>query len=355
MSKKDMQLKILKLTDGKAGHITITDGVIEAIEKNYQVQIIESKVTLRVKFFLTILKFVFNNDWLSSKVKDFEWLIPFVYKGYKRPGQQIDLIVSSGGDTSFINIWLASILDTNNIYCSGLRGIKPERFSLIISTLNLGLRNSITLEVAPTKVGSHTLSHDTSVFCKEKGIDQNEKYFVLLIGGDGAGYSYKEKDFEHLVQTFMALTVKNGAKALITTSRRTGLENEKFLQDQFSKYHEHIAHTVYYNQNPERVVAVYLNLSSAIFVTEESGSMITESLFYKKPVFTVRPKLVKDQERYKLFLDDLYNKKRIKPFSLEENFSNIDFHKLDFLYIEKTPIDDLSDKIQSHIRELISC
>ena len=354
MSKKDMKLKILKITDGKAGHITITDGVIEAIGKNYQVEVSESKVSLRVKFFLTILKFVFNNDWLSSKMKDFDWLIPFFYKDYKRPGQFIDLIVSSGGDTSFINIWLTSILNTNNIYCSGLRGIKPERFSLIISTLNLGLKNSITLEVAPTKVGSHTLAHDTSVFCKERGLDQKEKYFVLLIGGDGAGYSYKAKDFEHLVQNFMDLTVKNGAKALITTSRRTGLENEKFLEDQFSKYHEHIAHTVYYNQDPEKVVAVYLNLASAIFVTEESGSMITESLFYKKPVFALRPKLVKDQQRYKLFLDDLYNKKRINPFSLEEDFSNIDLHRLDFSYIEKTPIDDLSDKIQPYIKELIS-
>lgn len=354
MNKQDMKLKILKLTDGKAGHITITDGVIEAIERNYQVQIIESKVSIRAKFFLAILKFVFNNDWLNNKMKDFDWLIPFFYKDYKSPGQQIDLIVSSGGDTSFINIWLAGILDADNIYCSGLRGIEPERFSLIISTLNLGLKNSITLEVAPTKVGSHTLSHDTSVFCKEKGIDQKEKYFVLLIGGDGAGYRYKAKDFEHLVQNFMDLTVKNEAKALITTSRRTGLENERFLEDQFSGYHEYIAYNVYYNQNPEKVVAVYLNLASAIFVTEESGSMITESLFYKKPVFALRPKLVNDQQRYKLFLDDLYNRKRIKPFSLEEDFSNIDLHRLDFSYIEKTPIEELAEKIEPYIKEFIS-
>ena len=349
-----MELKIFKITDGKAGHITVTDGVIEAIQKNYQVQIIELKVTLRVKFFLTILKFIFNDDWLSTKIRGFDWLISFFYKNYERPNQQVDLIISSGGDTSFINIWLANVLEVNNIYCSGLRGIKPERFSLIISTLDLGFKNSITLEVAPTKVGSHTLSNDVVMFCEDKRIDKKEKYFILLIGGNGAGYKYRNKDFEKLVKNFMNLVIKNSAKALITTSRRTGMENEKFLEDQFSKYHEHIVYNVYFNQNPEKVVAIYLDLASAVFVTEESGSMITESLFCKKPLFTVRPKQVMDQERYRIFLDDLFSKHRMIRLNVEDDWSTINLNEFEFSYIKKTPIDDLSEKIQPYLKELIS-
>jgi mitochondrial fission protein ELM1 len=354
MTKQDIELKILKITDGKAGHITITDGVIEAIQKHHQVQIIELQVTLRVKFFLTILKLIFNDDWLSEKMKNFDWLIAFFYKNYEKPTQQVDLIISSGGDTSFINIWLADILDVKNIYCSGLRGIKPERFSLIISTLELDLKNSIKLEVAPTKVGSHNLSNDVIKFCEDKRIDKKEKYFVLLIGGNGAGYKYRNKDFENLVKHFMNLVIKNSAKALITTSRRTGIENEKFLKEQFSKYHEHIAYNVYFNQNPEKVVAIYLDLASAVFVTEESGSMITESLFCKKPLFTVRPKQVMDQERYRIFLDDLFSKHRMIRLNAEDDWSTINLNEFDFSYIEKTPIDDLSEKIQPYLKELIS-
>jgi len=354
MIKQDMELKILKITDGKAGHITVTDGVIEAIQKNYQVHIIELKVTLRVKFFLTILKFIFNNDWLNAKARNIDWLMTFFYKKYEKPNQHIDLIISSGGDTSFINIWLAGVLEVKNIYCSGLRGIKPERFSLIISTLELDLKNSIKLEVAPTKVGSHNLSNKVTKFCEDKRIDKKGKYFVLLIGGNGAGYKYKNKDFEKLVKNFMKLVIKNSAKALITTSRRTGIENEKFLEDQFSKYHEHIAYNVYFNQNPEKVVAIYLDLASAVFVTEESGSMITESLFCKKPLFTFRPKQVMDQERYKVFLDDLFSKHRMIHLNAEDDWSTINLNEFDFSYIKKTPIDDLSEKIQPYLKELIS-
>ena len=349
-----MTLKILKITDGKAGHITVTDGVIEAIKKHQQVQIVELNVTLRVKFFLTLLKFIFNSDQLNKMISISDRFIPLFYKNYEKQNQQIDIIISSGGDTSFINIWLSNLLGVPNIYCSGLRGMKPERFSLLVSTLDLGLNNSITLEIAPTKVGSDLISDIASLFCKERGLDEEEKYFALMIGGDGAGYSFKEKDFENLVKNFMDLVVKSNAKALITTSRRTGAENENFLKEQFAKYKEHIAYSVYYHQDPEKVVAVYLHLASAIFVTEESGSMITESLFSKKPLFTLRPQTVKDQKRYQLFLDDLYHKKRMRVLNLEDDFSDIDIESCELSYIEKTPIEELAEKIEPYMEEFKS-
>jgi len=349
-----MMLNILKITDGKAGHITVTDGVIEAIKEHYKVQIYELNLTLRVKFFLRLLKFIFNSDTLNRKMSQNEWLIPIFYKNYKKPNQPIDLIISSGGDTSFINIWLSKLLNVYNIYCSGLRGINPEHFSLIISTVDLGLANSITLEAAPTKVELSKISNSAAIFCKEKYLDKEDKYFVLLIGGDGAGYTYKRKDFEKLVESFMDLVVKNGAKALITTSRRTGVENEKFLKELFSKYQNHIAYSVYYNQNPEKVVAIYLHLASVIFVTEESGSMITESLFSRKPLFTFRPKTVKDQEKYKSFLNNFYIKNRMILLNLEDNFSSMDVESSKLSYIEKTPIEELAEKIEPFIKEIKS-
>jgi mitochondrial fission protein ELM1 len=347
-------MKILKITDGKPGHITVSDGVIDAISQNYAVEVTELHIKLRVKFLLRVLKFIINNDWLRRNTMTYDWLLGVFYKNYQRPNRPVDLIISTGGDTSFINVWLAKALDAKNIYCSNLRGIKPELFYLLISTLESNLENSIQLEIAPTKIGLKNILPDINHFCDKNGIDKKKKYFVLLIGGNGAGYRYTKKDFTNLVKNFMNLVLKNDAKALITTSRRTGMENEKFLHEQFSKYNKYIAYSVYFNEKPEKVVAAYLNLATKIFVTEESGSMITESLFYKKPVFTLRPKNVKDQKRYELFLDDLYTKKRIICFSLEEDFSNIDLQIFDFSYMQKTPIDDLAKKIQPYIKEFIS-
>ncbi|DAB40320.1 MAG TPA: hypothetical protein CFH81_08985 [Sulfurovum sp. UBA12169] len=344
-----MVLKILKITDSKPGHVTVSDGVIEGIRKNYAVETIEMNVSLRIKFFSHILKFIFNNNWFFKKILLHDWTMTFFYKYNHRPNQQIHLIVSTGGDTAFMNIWLANMLNAKNIFCSSLRGIKPEHFSLIVSTLELHLKNSITLESAPTKIGTNNISKDVIQFCEEKSINKKQKYFVLLIGGDGAGYRYTKEDYENLVKNFMKLVLKNGAKGLITTSRRTGKKNDIFLYEQFSRHNDHIAHSVYFSKNPEKVVAVYLELASAIFVTEESGSMITESLFCKKPVFTLYPRRIREQKRYKLFLDDLRDKKRIVSFAIQDDLAAQNIQSFLFLYLEKTPIDDLAEKIRPFI------
>ena len=197
-----MILRILKITDSKPGHITFTDGVIDAISQTYSVEVVQLDISIRFKFFLRIMKLIINNDWSSKMIRNSEWLLTLFYKNYQRPSGQFDLIISRGGDTSFINIWLAGILDAKNIYCSGLRGIRPEHFSLIISTLNLNLKNSITLEFAPAKAGSHNLYTNVEQFCDNKKINKKEKYFVLLIGGNDSEYKYKNEDFENALASY---------------------------------------------------------------------------------------------------------------------------------------------------------
>ncbi|MBD3841892.1 MAG: mitochondrial fission ELM1 family protein [Campylobacterales bacterium] len=238
-----------------------------------------------------------------------------------------------------------------NIFSGSLRGINQKYFFLILSNINA--KNCINLSIAPTRmIDENDLHQQVKYFCNEKKIDNNRKYFVLLIGGDGGGYKYDEDDYYELVNNFMSLVEKHKAKALITTSRRTGLKYEKLLKKLFSKYSDDIAYSVYFGQNPEKIVAVYLELASIVFVTEESGSMITESLLYKKPVFTLSPKNIKEQKKYKLFLNDLVEKQRINRLAIQSNLSDINLDNFVFKYIEKLPIEELSEKLQPFLKEI---
>jgi len=347
-----MALKILKITDGRAGHITVSDGVIEAIRKNHKVEIIEFDTKIRAKLLLQILKFILKYDLLSNKLVSSDFFIKLFYKNYYKPNAKIDLIVSTGGDTSFINAWLSHILNVKNIFCSSLRGIDPKYFSLIVSVFEPDLKNGIKLELAPTKINFNGLSQKVEYFCKGKKIDKYGKYFVLLIGGDGEGYEYTKDDYEDLVYSFMSIVKKYEAKALITTSRRTGTEYEILLNELFSNYANDIAYSVYFGKNPEKIVQVYLDLGSKIFVTEESESMITESLCFKKPVFTLSPRITKEHgkyKKYKMFVNTLSKNKRIVRLSIGSDLSNVDLDKFDFKYIEKLPIDYLAEKIQPYL------
>ncbi len=348
-----MALKILKITDGKSGHISVSNGVIEAIKKNNEIEVIEEKVKIRLKLFLLILKFILKHDLFSSKLILNDLLIRFFYKNYHKPDSKIDLIISSGGDTLFLNVWLGKALNTKNIFCSSLRGIDPKYFSLVVSVFEPNLKNSIKMEIAPTQIGSKDLPQRVEKFCNEKNIDKNQKYFVLLIGGDGEGHIYAEDDYRTLASSFMAIAKRYKAKVLITTSRRTGQKNEKLLKELFADYKDDIAYSVYFGENPERVVQIYLELGSVIFVTEESESMITESLCFKKPVFALYPKKVqkgKKYEKYENYLCRLSSNKRIVRLEIDHNLSNVNLDEFDFKYIEKLPIDYLAEKIQPYLK-----
>ncbi|MBD3724028.1 MAG: mitochondrial fission ELM1 family protein [Epsilonproteobacteria bacterium] len=344
-------LKVLKITDGRAGHITITDGIISAIQKTHQVEIVTMEISIRTKFFLRILRFILRYNFLNNRFVLNDFFIKLFYKNYHKLDHKIDLIISTGGDTLFMNIWLCYMLGVKNIFSGSLRGINQKYFFLILSNINA--KNCINLSIAPTRmIDENDLHQQVKYFCNEKKIDNNRKYFVLLIGGDGGGYKYDEDDYYELVNNFMSLVEKHKAKALITTSRRTGLKYEKLLKKLFSKYSDDIAYSVYFGQNPEKIVAVYLELASIVFVTEESGSMITESLLYKKPVFTLSPKNIKEQKKYKLFLNDLVEKQRINRLAIQSNLSDINLDNFVFKYIEKLPIEELSEKLQPFLKEI---
>lgn len=346
-----MSIKILKITDGRAGHITISDGIISAIQKTHQTKITIIDIAIRTKFFLRILRFILKYNLMHNKFVLNDLFIKIFYKNYHKLDDKIDLIVSTGGDTLFMNIWLSHMLKVKNIFSGSLRGIDSKYFFLMLSNINA--KNCINLSIAPTRmIDTNDLCQQVKYFCNEKKIDNSCKYFVLLIGGDGGGYKYDEDDYQELVNNFMSLVKRNKAKALITTSRRTGIKYEKILKELFLKYNDDIAYSVYYAENPEKVVATYLELASMVFVTEESGSMITESLLCKKPVFTLFPKIVKVQKKYKLFLDDLANKKRIAILNMREDLFDLDIDNFDFNYIEKLPIDDLSEKLQPFLKEI---
>ena len=346
-----MKLNILKISDAKAGHITITDGVIDAIKQNSDIDITIITVKLRAKFLIPILRFIIHNQRLNQLVLKYPNIIKLFYKGIKELTLPIDIVISTGGDTSFLNIWLSQLYKAKNIYCSSLRGISPNFFSLIITTEDIKVSNSIILEMAPVKINLN--NNDTiEKFSQTNNIQKDAKYYVLMIGGDGAGYKYNKDDFKHLIEKFMYIIQRDNAKALITTSRRTGLENENFIKDTLSKYQDDITYEVYFNHKPQKVVSIFLSLGSVIFVTEESGSMITEAVLAKKPVFTIQPLDVKPQSKYELFLHRLFSKHRIKRLDISEKWQDIEMDNTDFDFVKQTPIEILSDKLQSFLKDI---
>ncbi|GIU00853.1 hypothetical protein TSL6_13590 [Sulfurovum sp. TSL6] len=325
--------KVLILSDGRPGHFNQSLAVAEAMKKLdvVEVKYIEVKIKKFGKYFLR----AFLNAGLGQKLCEGSYLLKFIhllYEGYtwdKEP----DIIISAGKDTSLLNALLALTYGSKNFFIGHPKKLDHHLFTAVFTVLDLGFDNQIVLDVAPTL----SYSGDLNEFANKYGLDLQSEYYTLLIGGDGSGYQYDEEDIEKLI-TFVNATADK-VKWLVTTSRRTPVAYEEKMEKEM-KAECFIA----YHKNPQKVVAGFLELSSAVFVTEESASMVSEGVASRKPVVTLVPKIHDADRNYAEILDKFQKEGRIR----REKMSLLNTKVLDpnlFVPLERTSIDEIAEKL----------
>ena len=326
---------VLILSDGRPGHFNQSLAVADAIKSLDEVHVacIDVKVKKFGKYILRIL--------LNSKIvrrlftgKFSLKTVQMFYEGYEWI-EQPDIIISAGKDTSLLNALLALMHRSKNIFIGNPKKLDNNLFTMIFTVLDLGFENQIILDVAPTR----NYNGDLMTFVKSYDLDTKNKYATMLIGGDGSGYEYNEKDIEKLIAFVNASA--NDIKWLVTTSRRTPKAYEEKMEKEM-KTDCFIA----YNKNPKKVVAGFMALSSIVFVTEESASMISEGVASQKPVVTLIPKNYNIDKNYHQILENFQQKQRI--IRKEVSLLDANIFLLDqFTPLKKTSIDEIVQKLQT--------
>jgi mitochondrial fission protein ELM1 len=326
--------KVLILSDGRPGHFNQSLAVAEAIKENDEVEVIyiEVKVKKFGKYFLRTLL----NTSLGQKLCKGAYLlklIPLFYEGYTWD-QKPDIIISAGKDTSLLNALLALRYGSKNFFIGHSKKLDHHLFTAILTVLDLGYDNQIILDVAPTR----SYNGDLNEFTKKYNLDLQSEYYTLLIGGDGSGYQFIDEDIEQLI-TFVNAT-SDKVKWLVTTSRRTPEEYEEKMEKEM-KAECFIA----FNKNPQKVVAGFLELSKAVFVTEESASMVSEGVASMKPVVTLVPKFNDTDENYQQILRKFEDAKHIKSVNINALNTKILDSNL-FAPLERISIDEIAEKLR---------
>ena len=244
-------LKILLITDNRAGHINISNGIIEYLKQKVEVEITRIDVSFRLKFLIKLATFIVNKFNLRNK-ENIEFLIKLFYKNLTIPKGNFDFIISTGGDTAFLNIFLSKLFNIPNIYCSSLRGISPDLFTYTLSLVDHNIPNEIVVDLAPLYVE-----------IKPKTLEG--KYIAILIGGPTKIYQFKDEEFIEMVKNIINLANKMGYKILLTTSRRTPILVEEKLEKLCKN--DVIKEYVLYNKNPKKVINFFLSNADIIFCT----------------------------------------------------------------------------------------
>jgi hypothetical protein len=307
-------LNILLLTDTKSGHETVSKGFLEILQNHYVLEI----NTIVTKLTLSALR-PFLKHTINCFPKMPHWLIKgFLQLFYRIKINQLqrpDIVVSTGGNTSFANILLTRYFGCKNIYLSSLRGLNPNNFTLIYSIVDNNISNEVVLETAPVSIGTKL---ETIQNLKLKyGIDESLNVWSVLIGGDSNEYKYTPEEYKNLMESIIILAKKHNAKLLITTSRRTPKDVEKEIH-KLSQGEQIILKFVMYNQKPEKLMGFFISSSSIVFCTEDSSSMITEVVQSYKPLYTLYPKKRVYNEKYNAFINNMLNLQYIHSIPISE-------------------------------------
>ena len=144
---------------------------------------------------------------------------------------------------------------------------------------------------------------------------------MFLIGGNGSGYKYKKKDFFVLCEQIIKYVHDSGKTPLIVTSRRTKESHEQLIKEHLEDYLD--VRSVWFHSGIGRTnLSNIFKLVDEIFVTEDSSSMIAESISSGLHVYTIAPNR---QKKNKDYLEMLYRYERmgfIKRLNFDSTFNN---------------------------------
>ncbi len=291
--------QIWVVSDGIPGHFNQSRGVVTVLQRHYDCEVHWVEMILRSGIFRRLLRALLN---ATRTPLPASWLKCF-YRFDALPEGRPDLLVAAGGKASFALAWLARALAVPSVFSGSLRGLQARHFGLILSIepRHAG-PNTLIVDVAPMPVDLDAQRQAGAALRAQLGLGA-QPLWLLLIGGDGAGFHFAAEDWHRLAAEATELARSQGLRWLVSTSRRTGAEAEAVLREQLPA--ELVADAVWWDSEPRRVLQSYLGAADVVCCTADSLSMLTEAVVSGKPVIAWAPRQARPDEDYRAALQRL--------------------------------------------------
>lgn len=284
-------LNILLLSDSLPGHVNQSRGLINWLSRRYSCIVSELDISLRLRPLARImLPHLLHESRFGAAITPY-----FYRKGSPLP-QAPDLIVSAGGNTSFLNVALACHWQVPNVFLGSKRRLRSDDFAAHLTLEPTGEPHNIVMMLAPTLIDPQQLESKGDEFRLSLGLAADEKLNMLAIGGDGAGYHYDDKSVQDLAQMMAREHQRSGRRWLLTTSRRTGKALEQQLKQTVPS--GLLADSVWWSEEPRKVMAAYMGAAEQLFITADSMSMIAEAIASTRPTVILQPEGARPEARY---------------------------------------------------------
>lgn len=263
------------LRDARPGHYNQSIGALASLSPaTHPRQFIDLPSPRRhLKHLLLLLTILAgSSSWLLRKL----WR---AYYGSTVPAlPPCSLLISTGGDTLLANIVLARLYRIPNIFI-GKRSPSASLGVDLIFTRSGKARagHVVVLEIAPANISGHPAAPP----------HVPARTAAVLIGGESREYHFSNDDYTTLATQLNRFCHKHNLRLLLTTSRRTGADGERILREKLEP--AYIADAVWYGSEPRPLLGEFCSQADIILCSEDSGSMLTETIHYGRPVIAFHP------------------------------------------------------------------
>lgn len=270
------RIRVLWLKDGKVGHLNKARGLLRALGRDAQIELIEWQLQWRFPGVRALLSWLGRRGlWLPARL---------VLRGLPCL-ERIDLVVSAGGATQWPNAALAAQQRVPNVFLGSLRRMAPGNFSLIASH-----------DPPSTEPPFHRFDLIPSLVTPEAAREAaqtsglaGEPAWGLLLGGDGEGLSWQPGDHVSLLERMIAQARQAGVRLWVATGRRTPEAVEARLRAMAGESGLLAGACWFRGERGGPSLLAMMGACERLGVTADSMSMIHESVSSGRPVVVVRP------------------------------------------------------------------
>ena len=327
-------MRIAIISDGIPGHFNQSIGVANLLAEDIPSQQTIFKIVHKFPLMRSITRLYLRHLLKSAKILKIQKILDIYHPLNLK---DFDLIIATGGNTSFITAALSKKYNIPSIQIGSLRCIRASYFTAHITIEpDINSSSNIVTLLAPNKYKPNLERNK-----------MNNNNALFLLGGDGAGYTYSMEDWEDLEKNIKYFESTTGIKPLIVTSRRTNKIHEDYLYNEMKAYCD--PGSIWFHRGGENAdLNAMFNNSDFIYVTEDSSMMITESVSSGLSVSTLSPKTIKSDAKYENMLSRLESNNLINRLSFKSNLQK------DSYYGNENTVFKIRELLKKNIMEKIS-
>jgi uncharacterized protein len=343
MSTPPDPLSILLISDGRPGHFNLAEGIVAAVARLRPVDVNRLEVKRPAWLPARVLSTLVNHGMAPERILG--WLYGVDPGGLGH----VDLIVSAGGNTLAANIAAAEITGAANVFYGSLRRYGAEDFALVMSSYaGPADEPNQVMTLKPSKLDPDELgviaddSHETA------------RRLGLIIGGNSGTVRFVEADWDRLLG-FVRSSGSSGVNWIVANAPRTPEAVSDRLAEMAAADNSPIEQFIDVRTAGSGTLGILLSRAEAVVCTADSSTMLSETVWMRRPVVAVSPKafsLPENEADYRAWLS---KKGWTRQMSIQELAPETLETALDeIVVLDSNPMDGLAALLEERLPQLFS-